>query len=752
MDPADFPVARFATVMNGGVSLAVWMGGVTHEMERLIRCHRNGPTPTVWFEFAESVETRVLIDIVAGTSAGGINGTLLATAIGRGARLPDLKGVWGADGKLQRPALLHKKHLRKPNSILDGRFFADQVSTHLAEVASDGQDEWADDVTLLVTSSALSGKSNVGVDVLGREFRAADHRRVYRFESRASPRRWHTELGMAPPAPLNDFHAAAAELAVAARSSAGFPVAFEPQDESPLLAKMRIVGRGSPSWLIDGGVLDNAPIGALIDELCRKPRVDAGTRWITYVVPTMDAEQKELPTGPGTARPSWTAIPGRLVSLWRESDLRQDVEDLQDLAGTTNTSSQPAEDLINPALSILDDLETVGVRLLTAYRRTRAYQNVVEIDDVPEQLSTRKPLDRTSIDAALATLDLAWIPAAGPAPTEDGTRPALTPRRTFPGVGDRWQWGVSAAQRLVFWMSRDARRRPAQLSAATVEELAKIAWQLDELSGAVRAQRQKVAAENPRTQASLAIISQAYVTSQSLTDLDGLIVEAVGLWAIGRKLPVDAAWARLLATEVIVNATSWDEGITLPPFKFLMISPETPYEETGLHLKNLAENTPGWGSAKLYGTRFGHFGAFVTKEWKEWDWRWGRIDGAFALVDALSKDSKLTADQVADFKNRLLAEILAEEGNMPVGELVEKSQLLATTDVSGLLRIARDSGQVDVDALFDDATSMIQSAPQLNALGTDSWFKRAKSAPKRFAGRRAVWWQMRKLRRKLNRL
>ncbi len=120
MDPAELAVARFATVMNGGVSLAVWMGGVTHELERVIRCHRPGSAPTVWTEFVTAVGARVLVDIVAGTSAGGVNGTLLATAIGRGARLPELKGVWSGDGKLQRTALLHKTHPGMAGRCEDG--------------------------------------------------------------------------------------------------------------------------------------------------------------------------------------------------------------------------------------------------------------------------------------------------------------------------------------------------------------------------------------------------------------------------------------------------------------------------------------------------------------------------------------------------------------------------------------------------------------------------------------------------------
>ncbi len=95
---------RVALVMNGGVSLAVWMGGVTHELDLLRRASFAQPGEegtgsdkrvfAIWKQIAEEANTRVLIDIVSGTSAGGLNGMLLATALGRGTALPPLRAVW----------------------------------------------------------------------------------------------------------------------------------------------------------------------------------------------------------------------------------------------------------------------------------------------------------------------------------------------------------------------------------------------------------------------------------------------------------------------------------------------------------------------------------------------------------------------------------------------------------------------------------------------------------------------------------
>lgn len=91
---------RLALVLNGGISLAVWMGGVVHELDLLRRASRGDDIATVdpadqqafkiWRDLANDAGKRVVIDVIAGTSAGGLNGMLLATAIGRGAALPPL--------------------------------------------------------------------------------------------------------------------------------------------------------------------------------------------------------------------------------------------------------------------------------------------------------------------------------------------------------------------------------------------------------------------------------------------------------------------------------------------------------------------------------------------------------------------------------------------------------------------------------------------------------------------------------------
>ena len=99
---------RIALVCYGGVSLAVYMHGVTKEVWKLARAsqafHSNAPqrddVEGVYRDLLEEIETehdlrlRVLPDILTGASAGGINAIFLAQAIHSGQSLEPLTDMW----------------------------------------------------------------------------------------------------------------------------------------------------------------------------------------------------------------------------------------------------------------------------------------------------------------------------------------------------------------------------------------------------------------------------------------------------------------------------------------------------------------------------------------------------------------------------------------------------------------------------------------------------------------------------------
>jgi patatin-related protein len=99
---------RLALVCYGGISLAVYMHGITKEVWRLARASRAfhaGETPgagseAVYHRLLARIEQDggvrllALADIIAGSSAGGLNGLFLGQAISTGQSLEPLTDLW----------------------------------------------------------------------------------------------------------------------------------------------------------------------------------------------------------------------------------------------------------------------------------------------------------------------------------------------------------------------------------------------------------------------------------------------------------------------------------------------------------------------------------------------------------------------------------------------------------------------------------------------------------------------------------
>jgi patatin-related protein len=99
---------RLALICYGGVSLAVYMHGITREIWHMVRASRafhdgsgaGDGSEAIYHELlaemasVSGVRLRVLTDIISGASAGGINGVFLAQAITTGQSLEPLTELW----------------------------------------------------------------------------------------------------------------------------------------------------------------------------------------------------------------------------------------------------------------------------------------------------------------------------------------------------------------------------------------------------------------------------------------------------------------------------------------------------------------------------------------------------------------------------------------------------------------------------------------------------------------------------------
>lgn len=99
---------RLALICYGGVSLAIYMHGITKEIWKLAKASRDFHDGTrdgacsrgtyydilQWIEAETAIKLRVIPDIIAGASAGGINGIFLSQAILSGESLEPLTEMW----------------------------------------------------------------------------------------------------------------------------------------------------------------------------------------------------------------------------------------------------------------------------------------------------------------------------------------------------------------------------------------------------------------------------------------------------------------------------------------------------------------------------------------------------------------------------------------------------------------------------------------------------------------------------------
>jgi patatin-related protein len=352
VERALYQELRLALVFNGGVSLAVWMGGAAKEIDRF-RCAfaardaAGGERLAAYRELLDATKTSVITDVIAGASAGGINGALLAYVVGNGKSLEcagpnHIRETWQTLGSMTN--LLYRKG--EPHSVLktDEVLFAGCASVF--EALEQAEPDLADDVSkwvrLAVTATDSHGYSisapGTPQDVTGR-----DHRLLMRFRRIEHPRgptlRLSEELRTAIAAVVGgetdgwpfpqdasgrdlDGGHAVQFLARAARTTASFPIAFAPS-ELPLNHTTAAVAPSEPAseltatpamedileapsgpnllepattdlnaeisrYAVDGGVWDNSPFSAVLHGVEKTPTGQDVRRVLTYLVGTLE--------------------------------------------------------------------------------------------------------------------------------------------------------------------------------------------------------------------------------------------------------------------------------------------------------------------------------------------------------------------------------------------------------------------------------------------------------------------------------
>ncbi|MEK7343888.1 MAG: patatin-like protein [Pseudomonadota bacterium] len=374
---------RLALVCYGGISLAVYMHGITKEVWRLARAsrafHDHAPPSTgseaVYRAVLEAIEAhsgvklRVMPDIIAGASAGGINGIFLAQAIETGQSLEPLTDLWleyaDVDRLLDpdaRPARALTKFWATPLVWMAARRPGDAVER---TVAPDTREEvrmklsrfirsrWFEPpfggeifTTMLLDAFEAMAVAERGPPLLP-EGHPLDlfvtvtdfegHPQSLNLNSPAQVIETEHRLSIGFRARGRESRAFAdpVELTFAARATASFPGAFPPFTVREL---DRVLKRRHRSWptrdaflartlprhaargtvedavLIDGSVLANAPFAQAIGALRNRPSRREVDRRFVYIDPkpghrsirlNREGEQEDAPQGEDAPLPGF---------------------------------------------------------------------------------------------------------------------------------------------------------------------------------------------------------------------------------------------------------------------------------------------------------------------------------------------------------------------------------------------------------------------------------------------------------------
>ena len=302
---------RLALGMRGGVSLAVWSGGACAEIDELRRSTPPDGDP-FWSGLVEACGySNVVVDVLAGTSAGGLNGVLFAGAIRHGYPMRELLPTWS-----QVASINEIRRCEPPWSSLfdgDGKFL-DELYKRLRElILVDTPSEPRPFVDLQLTATMVEPLQIPSHHLSDEQIKRSRSSALFHF--RCSPNDVNGRDDLVGPE-------AVARLALAGRATSSFPVAFEAavvrstrpckfgepvtpdaerwtRDDHRRVDCRGVFGdsRGEPIGarapqrdddfvVTDGGIVDNIPLGRALDAIVAAAADGPTRRVLVYLHPT----------------------------------------------------------------------------------------------------------------------------------------------------------------------------------------------------------------------------------------------------------------------------------------------------------------------------------------------------------------------------------------------------------------------------------------------------------------------------------
>ena len=380
---------RLGLVVYGGVSLAVYMNGVCREFYNAVRGRG------VYKLIKALTDSDIVVDIISGTSAGGINGVLLSYALTNSSKditfdFKDFAGVWRDSGDIGE--LLRKVNSADDvNSILDGEgYYQEQLAAAFQSVwkkqSKAPDDDWFSDfneLDLFVTGTDVLGKVSRQFDNTGKLIEVNDHHAVFILK--------HRKDRKTPFQPDNNQISQKA-LAKLCRITSCFPVAFpvvsvnleevDPQNsvDKKLVEWGNLNNRVKPKekpengyqlHFVDGGVLDNRPFSYTIREIYYRHFHRPVIRKLFYIDPSPDKFIDSI-AFKKMAKPNiWESAMDSLVGLPRYESIAVDLQEIAEKNERVRRYRFLRSSVVSSAVEALGDQATADISSKQTYLRCR---------------------------------------------------------------------------------------------------------------------------------------------------------------------------------------------------------------------------------------------------------------------------------------------------------------------------------------------------------------------------------------------
>jgi patatin-related protein len=313
LEPPNFRrEIRLGLVVYGGVALAIYMNGVCREFYNTVRGRG------IYKLLKALTDSDIVVDIVSGTSAGGINGVLLSYALTNSnfsevVDFANFADIWRESGDILKLLREPSGSNTKVESILNGEgYYQNQLKEAFEKAyinkTSAPQGEWVSDfneLDLFITGTDVFGKIYKVFDDTGCVIEIKDHRAVFQLKHRRGRKEPFNPKGSSSSsqATAEEIYQSLAKLC---RITSCFPVAF-PVVEVELNGKNKIeqnlvewgqlekrelvetpLNEKYKLYFVDGGVLDNRPFSYTIKEIYYRTTNRPVDRKLFYIDPSPD--------------------------------------------------------------------------------------------------------------------------------------------------------------------------------------------------------------------------------------------------------------------------------------------------------------------------------------------------------------------------------------------------------------------------------------------------------------------------------